>query len=146
MKTTYRIGFFLLFLGIAYYLLANCYALSVGWGECNNLLEFITPDEDHAYMNPLYSWCVFTPAIILLLSFFWKTPFKKFQRALLILFSGLSAYMGLFNFVIGANSHYNPTMHFLIIQIWNFASFFWILGLTIAPQTKLFNWPFTKFP
>lgn len=144
MKNIYRLGFLLLFLGIGFYMIETCYARSVIWGSCINVMELMQPTKNNVYMDPFFALCIFTPAIILILSFFWKTPFSKLQRAFLLVLTISAAWMGIFNVFMGVCSLCNLTTHHLVISGWNFASFLWILLLTIIPEWAGVNWPFDK--
>lgn len=144
MKNQGRILLVILVTIAIYFVLSTPYGLSGKTEE--NILDKLRPREINAGFDPLFGFCLYAPLLLFVESLFFKTPFKRWQVALLIVqLIGVVLTLPFAFFVpLGIPfSRVEPNFFALVIILWAIYVAFWHLFLVI-PATR--NWLFLSWP
>lgn len=140
MKHIFRFSLFILVAFVIYKILTTSYGTSGKTEE--TLLEALRPSKINAGFDPLFGFCLYAPLLLFIESFFFKTPFHRWQVALLILqFTGIVLTLP-FAFCVPLGIPFGrvePNFFALIIILWAIYVSFWHLFLLI-PDTRKWKW------
>lgn len=101
------------------------------------LIDGLVPKEVNNGFDPVFAFCLYSPVLLIIESFFMKVPFTFWQRVFLIVqFTGVVLTLPFVIFLpLGIPfGHAQPNMFTLVIILWAFLMALWHLFLIIPPM------------